>query len=86
MEVSLAMNVILYWPSNAGIVKLLLNLASPRELFNVNCCTVELGNVTLARTVSITPLSVTFAAISIMSETLNVLLAIGIKSKTNGTI
>ena len=66
--VSLAIKVTLYWPIKAGIVNELLYQLL--VLIKVNCWTVPLGMVTLAKTVSTPTLSVTFAPISIVSLTL----------------
>jgi len=63
--VSLAKKLMLYCPNSAGIVKELLNLM-PVARVRVICCTVVLGKVIFASTVSTSMLSVTFAAISMV--------------------
>jgi len=68
-RVSLAKKLRLYCPNNAGIVKELLNLM-PVAGVRVICCTVVLGKVIFASTVSTAMLSVTLAAISMVVVTL----------------
>ena len=57
---------------------------SPVAALRVSSCVVLLGKVILARTVSTPLVSLTLAAISMVSETLKVLFSTGMTSKTDG--
>jgi len=73
-------------PKRGGIVKLLLYLSVIPTRAKVSCWMVLLGKVMLAFTVLTLMLSVTLAAISMVSLTLKVLALTGCKSKTCGTV
>ena len=68
------------------MVKLLLYLSVVPTCVKVSCWMVLLGRVMLAFTVLTLMLSVTLAAISMVSLTLKVLALIGCKSKTWGGV
>jgi len=73
-------------PKSGGIVKLLLYLSVTPTCVKVSCWMVLLGRVMLAFTVLTLMLSVTLAAISMVSLTLKVLALTGRKSKTSGIV
>lgn len=73
-------------PKSGGIVKLLLYLSVAPTCVKVSCWMVLFGKVIFALTMLTLMLSVTLAAISMVSLTLKVLALTGCKSKTCGTV